>query len=79
MSIQWGAWASVGMAASNHQLLARLWRQGYGAVAPQAGLSLLQATLGRLSSLQGMAATVLTASPFQWDAFLTGINFACPD
>ncbi|KAK9834736.1 hypothetical protein WJX74_008822 [Apatococcus lobatus] len=72
VSIQWGAWASVGMAASNATLLSRLRRQGYGAVAPSAGLLLLQGILGHLARPQDAGITVIAASPFQWDAFLSG-------
>ena len=48
-SMQWGAWAGVGMAASNAMRL-HLERVGMGAVQPVAGLAALGAVLGRLSA-----------------------------
>ena len=72
VSIQWGAWADVGMAATNPSLLSRLWRQGYGAVAPAAGLFLLQGILGQLCRPLRVGSAIITASPFQWATFLSG-------
>jgi hypothetical protein len=75
-SVQWGAWANAGMAAGQSGLLARLARQGYGALAPAAGLAVLRLAL---QGAQGMAAeagsssgSVLMAAVFQWDRFLSG-------
>ncbi|KAK9864440.1 hypothetical protein WJX84_006132 [Apatococcus fuscideae] len=48
-------------------------QMGYGAVAPSAGLLLLQGILGHLARPQDAGITVIAASPFQWDAFLSGI------
>ena len=48
-SMQWGAWAGAGMAASNAMRL-HLERVGMGAVQPVAGLTALGAVLGRLSA-----------------------------
>ena len=45
MSLQWGAWAGSGMAASDVQLVAALARAGMGAVTPQQGLHVLSGVL----------------------------------
>jgi hypothetical protein len=74
-SVQWGAWAEAGMAAGQAGLLARLARQGYGALAPAAGLAALRAAL---QGVQGAAAeagsrgAVTMAAVFYWDRFLSG-------
>lgn len=77
VSIQWGAWASVGMAASNPHLLSRLRRQGYGAIAPSAGLATLQGMLECRSRPWAMDTAVLAVNPFQWDTFLPGDAMLC--
>lgn len=64
-SMQWGAWASVGMAAAEPALLRRLAQQGYGAVQPAAGLTALQ------DALRPGAAAAVMASPFDWARFLS--------
>ena len=66
-SLQWGAWAGAGMATVQPQLLARLQRQGYGAVLPEEGLSTLQLVLSG-----GAGAAALMAAPFDWRRFLSG-------
>ena len=43
--MQWGAWASLGMAAQSTAVLARIERSGMGVIKPAAGLKLLQAML----------------------------------
>ena len=50
--MQWGAWSSIGMAASNQALLARIQRSGMGVLAPRAGLAALHAVLGMPSTSQ---------------------------
>ena len=45
ISIQWGAWAGVGLAAQRSTVLARIERSGMGVLKPAHGLSLLQALL----------------------------------
>ena len=45
-AIQWGAWSSVGMAASSPATLARIQRSGMGVLAPAMGLAALQAVIG---------------------------------
>ncbi len=44
-TVQWGAWASVGMAAASAAALARIRRSGMGVITPAAGLALLQRLL----------------------------------
>jgi hypothetical protein len=75
-SVQWGAWAEAGMAAGQSGLLSRLARQGYGALAPAAGLAVLRSAL---QGVQGVAAeavrssgSVVMAAVFRWDRFLSG-------
>ena len=75
-SVQWGAWAEAGMAAGQSGLLARLTRQGYGALLPAAGLAVLRSAL---QGVQGVAAeavrgfgSVLMAAVFHWHRFLSG-------
>ena len=76
VSIQWGAWAVAGMAAADAALLARLARQGYGAVQPAAGLRALAQVI---SGSFGCSVSEFVASPFMWSTFLKGMNilFSC--
>lgn len=75
-SLQSGAWAEAGMAAGQSGLLARLARQGYGALRPTAGLAALQAALQGVQNpvAAGAAAAgrAMMAAPFNWDRFLSG-------
>lgn len=66
-SVQWGAWASVGMAAKSPAVLARIRRSGMGAIAPAAGLAVLQAILFRTPST---SAAAVIANPFDWTRLL---------
>jgi len=43
--VQWGAWASVGMAAQSTAVLARIERSGMGVIKPATGLKLLHVML----------------------------------
>lgn len=45
ISIQWGAWAGVGLAAQRTAVLARIERSGMGVLQPAQGLTLLQSLL----------------------------------
>ncbi len=63
-SIQWGAWSGAGMAASHPSLLKRLQVQGYGSVAPQAGLLAME------TILYSLTAPLVVANPFNWTVFL---------
>ena len=65
-SLQWGAWGGSGMAVQTPQLLARLQKQGLGAVHPGQGLAVLADCLHRLCQ----AAPVLAASPLHWRELL---------
>ena len=68
LTVQWGAWASVGMAAQSAAVLARIERSGMGVIKPAAGLQLLHALLS--SSVQ--TAPQVLANPFAWPALLGG-------
>jgi hypothetical protein len=67
VSLQWGPWTGAGMAAAQPQLLARLQRQGYGALTPPEGLTALQTVLGCTPTTQAAA---VTAARFDWSRFL---------
>ena len=69
-SIQWGAWADIGLAAGALGLLARLARQGHGALHPTEGLAVLGALL---SSMPGQLPCEVAASVFEWRTFLKGL------
>ena len=45
VSLQWGAWAGSGMAATDARLAAALARAGMGSVTPQQGLDVLSGVL----------------------------------
>ena len=69
-SIQWGAWADIGLAAGALGLLAHLARQGHGALHPAEGLAVLGALL---SSMPGQLPCEVAASVFEWRTFLKGL------
>jgi acyl carrier protein/NAD(P)-dependent dehydrogenase (short-subunit alcohol dehydrogenase family) len=62
-SIQWGAWAGVGMASTTSSLQAS---RGVGALSPPQGLGVLHAALSATMSLEHVP--VFAASPFDWKA-----------
>ena len=64
-SVQWGAWASVGMAAKSPAVLARIRRSGMGAIEPAAGLAALHAILSKTST-----SAAVIANPFEWSRLL---------
>ena len=66
-AVQWGAWAAAGMAAADPGLLQRLVRQGYGALSPHQGLSVLASAVSTRPGLP-----VVAASPFDFAVFLAG-------
>ena len=47
VSVQWGAWSGVGMAANNAAAMARIRKSGMGLVSPKKGLQALIEVLGR--------------------------------
>ena len=64
LSINWGSWAEVGMAARlDARQQARIAEQGESLLAPEAGLQVLAALLQQ-------PATQVTVSAIQWPAFL---------
>jgi len=66
-SVQWGAWAGAGMAATAPALLVKLQRKGYEAVQPAAGLAALHGLMAGSSA----GAAVIMAAPFDWSRFLS--------
>ncbi len=67
VSVQWGAWAGAGMAASDPQTAARVARLGMGLISPASGLAALEGALSAAaSSLQSKA--VVAAVPFNWQS-----------
>ena len=77
-SVGWGAWAGGGMAAQDPALLARLRRQGFGAVPPHEGLRILASLLSLGAAPRTVAdagpsaqpAPALVASPLVWSDVL---------
>lgn len=63
-SIQWGAWAQAGMAATDRSTALRLSRMGLGMISPDSGLQALGA------ALEGSHSAVLAAVPFMWPQFV---------
>ena len=72
--VQWGAWASLGMASASPALLARIERSGMGVIAPASGLAALHAVL---SSSSGFAPQTI-ASPFSWGRLLRRADVVPP-
>jgi len=71
-SVQWGAWAEVGMALRNKSTIERADRAGTGSLTPGVGLEVLAVFLGALSR-GGERVNLLdtsVASPFVWSTFL---------
>ena len=64
-SVQWGAWASIGMVASNTAVHRAMHRSGVGMLQPQQGLAAMR------QLLDSPAATPqLAAIPFVWSRFM---------
>jgi hypothetical protein len=61
VSVQWGAWAGAGMAASDAQTAARVERTGMGLLSPEAGLAALEGVLAGLG-----AGAAGAAVPGEW-------------
>jgi len=72
-SVQWGAWASSGMASE--AVLRRLTRIGQGMITPEQGLLSLMAVLGGVSATGASAIPQLTVNDFIWGTYLKD---ACP-
>ncbi|MED5470008.1 MAG: KR domain-containing protein, partial [Cyanobacteriota bacterium] len=77
-SIQWGAWASGGMAMQHSSTAARLERVGMPALSVEEGLRALRAALGSMSSVSSLSSmdrvSVVSAVPFVWERFLRGVG-----
>lgn len=75
-SIQWGAWAGIGMAANPALLRTLSWR-GYGALQPKEGLAVLTIALTTLPSTNWArnSSPLLMASIFDWSTFLRSKAF----
>ena len=82
VSVQWGAWGGgAGMASGDAATLARLSRMGMGALAPEQGLSVLEAVLRHAvlrGGLPGGALPLVAASPFVWERFLPAASHGSP-
>ena len=73
-SVQWGAWAGAGMAAT-HNLLPRIVKSGLGLVSPTQGIAALAAALG---SSAAAWRPQLVASPFEWPKLMAGATHIFP-
>lgn len=78
LAVQWGAWASGGMASA--AVVARLERIGQGVLRPAAGLAALAHALQAAAAVTPSPALawggrppgtgVLTVNPFAWDRYV---------
>ncbi len=66
VSVQWGAWASAGMATQDKSTAMRLQRLGLGLIQVESGLNALEASLKSTRS----SASVVAAVPFLWPQFI---------
>jgi hypothetical protein len=66
-SMQWGAWASIGMVADNAAVHRAMQRSGVGMLQPCQGLAAMQQLLGAAA---GQAVAQLAAIPFAWQRFM---------
>jgi 3-oxoacyl-(acyl-carrier-protein) synthase/acyl carrier protein len=66
VSVQWGAWASAGMATQDKSTAMRLQRLGLGLIQVESGLNALEASLKSTSNGLGVVAAV----PFFWPQFI---------
>lgn len=66
VSVQWGAWASAGMATQDRSTAMRLQRLGLGLIQVESGLSALEASLKSSAS----STSVVAAVPFLWPQFI---------
>lgn len=65
-SLQWGAWAGAGMAASDASTASRVERTGMALLEPSRGLAVLSGLLLRPE----FASPVVSANAFHWDRFM---------
>jgi NADPH:quinone reductase-like Zn-dependent oxidoreductase/3-oxoacyl-(acyl-carrier-protein) synthase/acyl carrier protein len=66
VSVQWGAWASAGMATQDRSTAMRLQRLGLGLIQVESGLNALEASLKSSTS----SVSVVAAVPFLWLQFI---------
>ena len=66
-SVQWGAWASIGMVADNAAVHRAMQRSGVGMLQPCQGLAAMQHLL---VAATGQAVAQLAAIPFVWQRFM---------
>ena len=74
VSVQWGAWASGGMASRDKATFARIDRSGMGLLSAHQGLTALHSALHALLSLSGSRIDVRSevgASPISWSRLLS--------
>ena len=67
-SVQWGAWAAIGMVAENAAVQRAMLRSGIGMVQPLQGLATLKHVL--LSGSASASPSQLAAIPFHWERFM---------
>ena len=65
LSIQWGPWSAVGMAANRSFL-----QQGIGSITPAQGQQIFQTLLTQLGQLQAQGWAELGVFPIRWPVFL---------
>lgn len=72
MSIQWGAWAEGGMAASNAAIAIAVQRLGMGMISPAQGMAAFQLfmLMHSATSFPG----VIVAVPFRWEKFIRQLD-----
>jgi len=68
MSVQWGAWAGAGMAASDPQTAARVARLGVGMLRPSQALAALESVM---AAPPATSAAAVAAVPIRWSTFLS--------
>ena len=77
VSVQWGAWASGGMAARDASIVERWERSGMGVLSALQGMSALQTALQTLHAFAGSRVcpcSELGASPFSWPRLLSRVH-----
>jgi NADPH:quinone reductase-like Zn-dependent oxidoreductase/NADP-dependent 3-hydroxy acid dehydrogenase YdfG len=68
VSVQWGAWAGAGMAATDASTAARVARSGMALLQPAQGLAALSDALCMLAN-SSISRSAVAAVPFRWGAF----------
>ncbi|KAK9829172.1 hypothetical protein WJX72_004291 [[Myrmecia] bisecta] len=77
-SVQWGAWAGMGMAADDPGLAGRLQRAGLHMVQPADGLAVLGGLLSNLTASLPKLPATLAFSGFDWQRLLKPVQRSSP-